>query len=84
LRAEADLHLTTTSFQGLEKVMRSSLSLLLSEQSQFPQPLPIRLHPFAALLPFLDRLQGLNVFLYVLYAKRLLQGGRVRIKGEKR
>ena len=69
LEAEADPHLTTTSFQGVADISKVSPEppLLQTEPSQFPQPpLPIRPHcaPDLPLLhcPFLNRFQGLSVF----------------------
>ena len=69
-REEADPQLTTTSLQVVIESNKVSPEppLLQTEQSQLPQPLPIRLvlqalHSFTALL--WNTLQGLDVFLVV-------------------
>ena len=67
LREEADPHLTTISFQEVVEgnKISSELTLLWTKQSQFPQPLLIRLmlqFPHRLHCPSLNALQGLYVF----------------------
>ena len=67
-RAEANPHLTMTSFQAVAESSEVSPEppLLQAEQSELPQLLPIRLvlqTPHQLCCPSLDTLQGLDVFL---------------------
>ena len=67
---EANLHLTTTSFQVAVECYKSPLNLLFVQTKlfQFPQMLlvrPVLENPHQLHFPSLDTLQGLDVFLVV-------------------